>query len=98
MLIENPEFIEKLCLWTFSASGDGMHVEITRADKDGKEIDTKTIVTFREDEERGKQVVLHASGNKNDLVIPLSEFKRAIEFAEREVHCESFYDTKSDNL
>lgn len=90
MHIENPEVLEKIALATFSATGDGMHVEVTKADKNGKEIDNNPIITFREEDGVGLQVVIH--GNQNDIIFPLSELKRAIDFAEKEVHCESFYD------
>lgn len=87
MHVHEPEVLSKLLLSRFSATGDGMHVEISRP---SGEAFSGPLITFREDEELGLQVVLH--GHTHDVVFPLSELQRAIEFAIAEVHKESFYD------
>lgn len=90
MHIEKPKYIERLCIDSFSAVGDGMHVEIALTDELNERSSDSPIVTFREDEERGMQVVIHR--DEYDVIFPLEEMKRAIEIAEQEVHCESHYD------
>ena len=90
MNLEKPIKYEKVSLAKFSATGDGMHIEIALKDESGNEIKESPIITFREEENEGLQVVVHKEGN--DIVFPLSELKRAISFAEQEVHSETFYD------
>jgi hypothetical protein len=48
------------------------------------------IITFREDESLGLQVVVHLDGR--DIAFPLSELKSAISAAEFDVRRESSYD------
>lgn len=88
MHTEKPEILPEIRLSRFSAVGDGMHVEVSAP---VEAVDTAgPILTFREDERLGKQVVLHFPDR--DIVFPLSELQRAITYAEAEVHKESFYD------
>lgn len=47
------------------------------------------VLSFRAESEGEIQVLLHLPSL--DIVIPLSELKRAIAFAEEEVHPESHY-------
>jgi hypothetical protein len=82
---QNPEILDTIKLQLFSATEDGMHVEIVVA-KDEPE----PLITFREDESHGMQVLLHL--HDRDLAFPLSELERAIAFATEKVHKESFYD------
>lgn len=88
MHAEDAEFLPTLCLARFSAVADGMHVEVS-APPHARE-SARPFITFREDEQLGKQVILHSSAQ--DVSFPLSELRRAIAFAEMEVHKESFYD------
>jgi hypothetical protein len=81
----NPKLLESIKLQLFSATEDGMHVELVES-KD----DLQPLITFREDENLGMQVLLHLQDR--DLAFPLIELERAIEFARQEVHKESFYD------
>jgi len=87
MHTQELEVFSMLLLSRFSAVGDGMHVEISGSIEG---IRSSPLITVREDEELGLQVVLHAPGR--DVAFPLSELQRAIEFAIAEVHKESFYD------
>ena len=80
----DPKLINSTRLACFSAVGDGMHVELAA------EADGEVLVSFREDESLGLQVVLH--GRSRDVSLSLSDLKRAISLAESEVHRESFYD------
>ncbi len=90
MHTKDPTLIYQLELTMFSAVGDGMHVEVSGnvGGPQGRVPDP--FITFREDEELGKQVVIHCT--TGDLAFPLEELKRAIAVAESEVHRESFYD------
>ncbi|TDP06509.1 hypothetical protein DFR39_109190 [Roseateles asaccharophilus] len=87
MHVQDPEMLPNLRLSCFSAVGDGMHVEVSRPDGMPS---PDPLMTFREDEELGMQVVLH--GSDHDVVLSLAELKRAIAFAASEVHRESFYE------
>lgn len=82
----STEFIAELKLQRFSATGDGMHLEVIGRPSAPHE----PLITFRADEQDGLQLVLH--GLKDDVAFPLAELKRAIAIAEKEVHPESFYD------
>jgi hypothetical protein len=64
-----------------------MHIEIASPGA------ADAMLTFREDEQLGFQVVVHLA--EKDVAFPLSELKRAITVAETEVHTESFYDRKT---
>lgn len=90
MHTKDPKLIEQLALTMFSATGDGMHVEVSEKERgpEGKAPDP--FITFREDEVLGKQVIIHCQGG--DIAFSLEELKRAITVAESEVHKESFYD------
>ena len=66
-----------------------MHVEASVFSPNPQEI-TRILFTFREDEQLGLQAVLHWP--EEDIVLPLGELKRAINYAEDEVHKESYYD------
>lgn len=90
MHLGNPHIFKQIALASFSAVNDGMHIEIVLTDGNGNEIQGSPIITFREDEELGLQVVIHRE--KYDVVFPLSELKRAILVAEEEVHREACYD------
>ncbi len=81
----NPKVLDAIKLQYFSATEDGMHVELVQS-MDNPE----PLITFREDESLGMQVLLHLHGR--DLAFPLSELERAIAVAKQEVHKESFYD------
>ncbi len=83
----DPKLMDATRLSCFSAVGDGMHVELAA------EADGGVLVSFREDEALGLQVVLH--GRPQDVVLSLADLKRAISKAESEVHRESFYDQGS---
>jgi hypothetical protein len=91
MHVSKPTVLEKLRLSRFSATEDGMHVEVSVFSSNPAE-STTVLFTFREDENLGMQVVLHGSG---DIAFPLAELKAAIRYAEAEVHKESFYDSPS---
>lgn len=95
MHIRNPRFIHSLHLVKFSAAEDGMHVEADAKDENGKYRTSEPILTFRESESQILQLVIH--GEKEDVVIPLSEIERAIGYAKEEVHCESHYDSPTEN-
>lgn len=90
MHLEKPKHYENISIAKFSAVDDGFHIEIALKDKNGNEEEFNPVITFRENENNEKQVVIHR--DKFDIVFPLSELKRAIEIAEKEVHSESFYD------
>lgn len=81
----NPKVLDAIKLQCFSATEDGMHVELVES-KDNP----SPLITFREDESLGMQVLLHL--HDRDLAFPLAELERAIAFAKQEVHKESFYD------
>ena len=87
MHVQDPEILPNLRLSCFSAVGDGMHVEVSRPDG---LLPPDPLMTFREDEQLGMQVVLH--GSDHDVVFSLAELQRAIAFAASEVHRESFYE------
>jgi len=87
MHVRDHELLPNLRLSCFSAVGDGMHVEVSRPDGAPS---PEPLMTFREGEELGMQVVLH--GSDHDVVFSLAELQRAITFAASEVHRESFYD------
>ncbi len=84
MHTHNPRMLESILLQRFSATEDGMHVELVES-KDNPQ----PLMTFREDEARGMQVLLHTQNR--DLAFPLAELERAIAFAKLEVHKESFF-------
>lgn len=86
--IHKPIQLSGLSLVLHSASGDGMHLEAHAPAQVGNE--PGPLFTFREDEQRGLQFVLHLPAK--DITMPLSELKRAIALAEAEVHKESFYE------
>jgi hypothetical protein len=86
MHAHKPQVLAALELSRFSAAGDGMHVEVAAPDPNA----AGPFLSFREDEVLGMQVLLHLPNG--DLAFPLAELKRAIAFAEAEVHRESFYD------
>jgi hypothetical protein len=90
MIPQNPKLIEGLCLARFSAVGDGMHVEVTENNEEGKEKSSNPIFTFRLSEDHVLQIIVH--GKEHDLIIPVSELKKAIAYAEIETKSESFYD------
>lgn len=85
----NPKVLDKLAIAYFSAVGDGMHVELCPPGASAR-VPEQPFMTFREDEELGKQVVIHCQAG--DLAFPLEELKRAIAIVDLEVHKESFYD------
>ena len=80
----NPKTLASILLQRFSATEDGIHVELV-ASKDNPQ----PLMTFREDEVLGVQVVLHTQDS--DFAFPLVELERAIAFAKQEVHKESFF-------
>jgi hypothetical protein len=86
MHAHKPHVLASLALSRFSAVGDGMHVEVTASGPNT----VGSFLSFREDEVLGMQVLLHLPDG--DLAFPLAELKRAIAFAEVEVHREPFYD------
>jgi len=77
-----------LRLTRFSAVGDGMHLEVSAHASESPRIDP--ILTFREDEQLGLQVVVHLDAG--DVAFSLAELKSAIGAAEADVHRESSYD------
>lgn len=86
----NPIFIASARLSLFSASDDGMHVEL--APEDGTtaaEQLTGPVISFRGEENGVIHVLLHFPDQ--DVALPLSELKRAIALAEEEVHPESHF-------
>jgi len=84
MHLHDPKLIDSTRLSCFSAVGDGMHVELA------VEADGEVLISFREDEVLGLQAIIH--GRPQDVVVSLADLKRAISFAESEVHRESFYE------
>jgi len=84
MHTQNPKLLANIMLQRFSASEDGMHVELVESKES-----PQPLITFREDEALGMQVLLHTQDR--DLAFPLAELERAIAFARMEVHKESFY-------
>ena len=88
MHAKDTTFLPTLALVRFSAHDDGMHVEAGG----GQTQEHQPLITFRADETLGFQVVLHRA--EGDVSFPLDELKRAIEYAEQEVHPESFYDSE----
>ncbi len=90
MHLQNPEFLASVALQTFSATGDGMHLEVTRERSPGAAANYEPILSFRRVASGEIQVAIHLSDR--DLVMPLSELKRAIEVAEMDVQNEAFYD------
>jgi hypothetical protein len=88
MHTRDPLVLSKLRLTRFSAVGDGMHLECAAPLNEVEHSDP--ILTFREDESSGLQVVVHLGSR--DIAFRLSELKSAIAAAESEVHSESSYD------
>ncbi|WP_028103996.1 hypothetical protein [Pseudoduganella violaceinigra] len=84
MHTQTPRLLANIMLQRFSASEDGMHVELLES-KDSPQ----PLITFREDEALGMQVLLHIQDG--DLAFALADLERAIEFAKLEVRKESFY-------
>lgn len=85
-----PTLIDQLTITLFSATGDGMHVEVSGKERGPEGRLSEPFITFREDEVLGKQVAIRCQ--TGDLAFPLEELKRAIAVAELEVHKESFYE------
>lgn len=81
---QNLKMVETVMLQRFSAVADGMHFEVV-VSKEKPE----PLISFREDEDHGMQVILHL--NDGGIAFPLAELERAIAFAREEVHKESFY-------
>ena len=90
MHLQNPEFLASVALQRFSAAGDGMHLEVTRERSPGAAANGEPILSFRKAETGEIQVAIHWPDR--DVVMLLSELKRAIEVAEIEVQNEAFYD------
>ena len=88
MHTRDPLVLSKLRLTRYSAVGDGMHLEVSANPSESPRGDP--LLTFREDERLGLQVVVHLENG--DVVFPLSELKSAISVAEADVHRESSYD------
>jgi hypothetical protein len=65
-----------------------MHLEVSAPADSGR--DTGPLLTFREDEVLGHQVVFHL--DDHDVAISLAELKAAIVAAESDVRRESSYD------
>ena len=83
-----PVVLSRLRLTRFSAVGDGMHLEVSAHVSEPPRTDP--ILTFREDEQLGLQVVVHLEAG--DIAFSLAELKSAIGAAEADVHRESSYD------
>ena len=88
MHTRDPVVLSKLRLTRFSAVGDGMHLEVSAHPGETPRADP--ILTFREDEQLGLQVVVHLENS--DVAFSLSELKSAISAAEADVRRESSYD------
>jgi hypothetical protein len=84
----DPLVLSKLRLTRFSAVGDGMHLEVSAHPSESPRGDP--LLTFREDELLGLQVVVHLE--HGDVAFSQSELKSAISAAEADVHRESSYD------
>ena len=84
--------LSKVYLQRFSASGDGMHVEICKADEAGKFVhgEPYPIVTIRASQEDELKFVI--CSDLGTVSIPLDEIERSIAFAKDVVHSENFYD------
>ena len=54
MHTQNPKLLANIMLQRFSASEDGMHVELVKSKES-----PQPLITFREDEALGMQVLLH---------------------------------------
>lgn len=83
--------LEKVYLQRFSASDDGMHLEICQADEFGKPIDSEPdpLVTIRADTETQFKFVIYS--DVGTISIPLEEIERSIAYAKQVVHSEGFY-------
>jgi hypothetical protein len=90
MHTNSPLLLTDIRLSRFSAHDDGMHVELSSStDHPGP------VLTFRQDEALGTQVVIHPSDR--DIALSLQDLEKAIAFARAEVRSESSCDPPSSD-
>ncbi|MEO0600536.1 MAG: hypothetical protein AAF211_03815 [Myxococcota bacterium] len=84
--------VPRAYLQLFSASDDGMNLELCMADEQGRRVadGPYPLLTFRAETEGMLSVVFEFPDGPVEL--PLSELERAIAAAKEDVHSESFYD------
>ena len=88
MCSRNPVIFGRARLTWAGTADDGMHLELAAWESADPMLNP--ILSFREDEQSGQQVIIHLADK--DVVLPPMDLKLAISEAELGVHKESFYD------